>query len=100
MLGIKASNYYLGQVAIIYYRGISMVRNFKFLTPFSKFLIIKLFTHHYNLLLNIVSNSTLIYRDKYSIFLKKITEVLYNIIFYKSLYFLYPSNKILLYAIL
>ena len=60
VLGIKASGHYLGQVeasclyirqvAVIYRRGISVVRNLKFLTPFSKFLTINLFNHHYNLL--------------------------------------------------
>ena len=60
VLGIKASGHYLGQVkasclyvrqvAVMYRRGISVVRNFKFLTPFSEFSIIKLFTHHCNLL--------------------------------------------------
>ena len=53
VLGIKASGYYLRQVkasylyirqvAVIYRRGISVVKNLKFLTPFSKFLIIKAF---------------------------------------------------------
>ena len=60
VLGIKASGHYLGQVkvsylyirqvAVTYRRGISVVRNLKFLTPFSKFLIIKLFNYHCNLL--------------------------------------------------
>ena len=60
MLGIKASGHYLGQVEASYLhirqvavtcrRGTSVVRNLKFLTPFSKFLIIKLFTHYCNLL--------------------------------------------------
>ena len=50
VLKIKISGYYLRQVAVIYYCGTSVVRNLKFLTPFSKFLTIKLFTHHYNLL--------------------------------------------------
>jgi len=53
-----------------------------------------------NLLLNIVSNSASIYRDKYSILLKEVMEVLYNKLVRKSLYFFYPSNKVLLYAIL
>ena len=53
-----------------------------------------------NLLLNIVSNSAPIYRDKYSILLKKITKVLYDIFLYKSLCFLYLFNKVLLYIIL
>ena len=50
VLGIKASGYYLRQVAVMYYCSISMVRNLKFFTPFSIFLTIKLFNHHYNLL--------------------------------------------------
>ena len=60
LLGIKASGHYLGQVeasclhirqvAVTYRRGTSVVRNLKFLTPFSRFLTIKLFTHHCNLL--------------------------------------------------
>ena len=60
VLGIKASGYYLGQVeasclyirqvAVTYYCGTSVVRNLKFLTPFSEFLTIKLFNHHCNLL--------------------------------------------------
>jgi len=53
-----------------------------------------------NLLLNIISNSASIHRDKYSILLKKVMEVLYNKLIYKSLYFLYLSNKVLLYTIL
>jgi hypothetical protein len=53
-----------------------------------------------NMLLNIVSNSASIYRDKYSILLKEVTEVLYNKLVYKSPYFLYLSTKVLLYAIL
>jgi len=59
-----------------------------------------LFFYINNLLLNIVSNSISIYRDKYSVFLKKVTEVLYNILLYKGLCFLYLSNKVLLYVIL
>ena len=60
VLGIKASGYYLGQVkascfyirqvAVTYRHGTSVVRNLKFLTPFSKFLTIKLFNYHCNLL--------------------------------------------------
>ena len=34
VLGIKANGYYIRQVAVIYRRGISVVRNLKFLTPF------------------------------------------------------------------
>jgi len=59
-----------------------------------------LFFYVNNLLLNIISNSASIYRDKYSILLKEVTEVLYNKLIYKSLCFLYPSNKVLLYVIL
>ena len=53
VLGIKASSYYLKQVkanylhikqvAITYHRSTSIVRNLKFLTPFSRFLTIKLY---------------------------------------------------------
>ena len=56
-----------------------------------------LFFYVKNLLLNIISNSTPILRDKYSILLKEVIEVLYNILVYGGLYFLYPSNKVLLY---
>jgi len=58
-----------------------------------------LFFYVNNLLLNIVSNSVSIHRDKYSVLLKEVIEVLYNILLYKGLCFLYPSNKVLLYAI-
>ena len=34
VLGIKASSYYLRQVAVTYYRGTRVVRNLKFLTLF------------------------------------------------------------------
>ena len=40
VLGIKANGYYLRQVAVTYCGGTSVVRNFKFLTPFFVFLII------------------------------------------------------------
>ena len=60
VLGIKASGHYLKQVkasclhirqvAVTCRCGTSVVRNFKFLTPFSKFSTIKLFNHHCNLL--------------------------------------------------
>ena len=50
VLGIKASGYYLRQVVVTYRRGTSVVRNLKFLTPFSVFLIIKLFNYYCNLL--------------------------------------------------
>ena len=53
-----------------------------------------------NLFLNIVFNSAFIYRDKYSILLKEIMEVLYNIFFYKSLCFFCLFNKVLFYIIL
>jgi len=52
-----------------------------------------------NVFLNVVPNTTPIYRDKYSILLKEVTEVLYNIFIYRNLCFLYPSNKVLLYII-
>jgi len=52
-----------------------------------------------NLLLNIISNSVSIYRDKYFVLLKEVMEVLYNILLCKGLCFLYLSNKVLLYAI-
>jgi len=58
-----------------------------------------LFFYINDLLLNIVSNSASIYRDKHSILPKEVTEVLYNKLVCKSLYFLYPSNEVLLYAI-
>jgi len=58
-----------------------------------------LFFYINNLLLNIVSNSASIYRDKHSILLKEVMEVLYNKLVRKSLYFLYLSNKVLLYVI-
>ena len=53
-----------------------------------------------NLLLNIISNSASIYRDKYFILPKELMEVLYNKLIRESLYFLYLSNKVLLYIIL
>ena len=34
VLGIKTNSYYIRQVAVTCRRGISMVRNLKFLTPF------------------------------------------------------------------
>jgi hypothetical protein len=51
-----------------------------------------------NLLLNIISNNTPILKDKNSILPKEVTEVLYNILVYGGLYFLYLSNKVLLYT--
>ena len=59
-----------------------------------------LFFYINNLFLNIISNSVSIYRDKYSILLKEVTEVLYNKLVYKSLYIFYLFNKVLLYIIL
>jgi hypothetical protein len=59
-----------------------------------------LFFYVNNLLLNIISNSTPVLRDKYSILLKKVIEVLYDILIYRGLYFLYLSNKVLLYIFL
>jgi len=58
-----------------------------------------LFFYINNLLLNIISNSASIHRDKYSILLKEVMEVLYNKLICKSLYFLYLSNEVLLYVI-
>ena len=55
-----------------------------------------LFFYVNNILLNIISNNPPIYKDKYSILLKEVMEVLYNILIYRNLYFLYPSNKVLL----
>jgi len=52
-----------------------------------------------NIFLNIVSNNSPIYRDKYSILLKKVMEVLYDIFIYRNLYFLYLFNKVLFYVI-
>jgi len=52
-----------------------------------------------NMLLNIISNNASIYRDKYSILPKEIMEVLYDNLLRESLYFLYLSNKVLLYAV-
>jgi len=53
-----------------------------------------------NMLLNIISNNAPIHRDKYSILPKEIMEVLYNNLLRESLYFLCPSNKVLLHAVL
>jgi hypothetical protein len=53
-----------------------------------------------NLLLNIVSNNAPILKDKNSILLKEVTEVLYDILVYGGLCFLYLSNKVLLYIFL
>jgi hypothetical protein len=57
-----------------------------------------LFFYIKSLLLNIVSNNAPILKDKNSILLKEVTEVPYNILIYGGLYFLYPSNKVLLYT--
>ena len=59
-----------------------------------------LFFYIKNLLLNIISNNAPILRDKYSILLKEVIEVLYDILVYRGLYFLYLSNKVLLYIFL
>jgi hypothetical protein len=59
-----------------------------------------LFFYVKNLLLNIISNNAPILKDKNSILLKEVTEVLYDILIYRGLYFLYPSNKVLLYTFL
>jgi hypothetical protein len=59
-----------------------------------------LFFYVKNLLLNIISNNAPILKDKNSILPKEVTEVLYNILVYRGLYFLYPSNKVLLYTFL
>ena len=40
VLGIKANGYYIRQVAVTCCRGISVVRNLKFFTPFFSFLTI------------------------------------------------------------
>ena len=59
-----------------------------------------LFFYVNNLLLNIVSNNTPILKDKYSILLKEVMEVLYDILIYRGPYLLYLSNKVLLYTFL
>jgi hypothetical protein len=59
-----------------------------------------LFFYIKNLLLNIVSNNAPILKDKNSILLKEVTEVLYDILVYRGLCFLYLSNKVLLYIFL
>ena len=59
-----------------------------------------LFFYINNLLLNIVFNNTSILKDKYSILLKEVMEVLYDIFIYRGLYFLYLFNKVLLYTFL
>ena len=51
-------------------------------------------------LYNSVFNNTPIFKDKYSIFLKEVIKVIYNIFVYKGLYFLYLFNKVLLYTFL
>ena len=59
-----------------------------------------LFFYINNLLLNIIFNNAPILRDKYSILLKEVMEVLYNIFINKGLYFFYLFNKVLLYIFL
>ena len=59
-----------------------------------------LFFYVNNILLDIIFNNSPIYRDKYSILPKKVTEFPYDILIYRNLYFLYLSNKVLLYTIL
>jgi hypothetical protein len=59
-----------------------------------------LFFYVKNLLLNIISNNAPILKDKNSILLKEVTEVLYNILVHGGLYFLYLSNKVLLHTFL
>ena len=59
-----------------------------------------LFFYINNLLLNIIFNNTPIFRDEYSILLKEVMEVPYDILIYRGLYFLYLSNKVLLYIFL
>jgi hypothetical protein len=59
-----------------------------------------LFFYVKNLLLNIVSNNAPILKDKNSILLKEVIEVLYDILIHGGLYFLYLSNKVLLYTFL
>jgi hypothetical protein len=59
-----------------------------------------LFFYVKNLLLNIISNNAPILKDKNSILLKEVTEVLYNILVHGGLYFLCLSNKVLLYIFL
>ena len=59
-----------------------------------------LFFYVKNVLLNVVSNNAPIYRDKYPILTKEVTEVPHDILLYRDLYFLYPPDKVLLYIIL
>jgi hypothetical protein len=54
-----------------------------------------LFFYIKNLLLNIISNITPIYRDKYSFLLKKVSKILNNINITKYLGVGSPSYKIL-----
>ena len=54
-----------------------------------------LFLYVKDLLLNIISNNTPIYRDKYSILLKEVLKILNNIIISKCLGVSSPSYKIL-----
>ena len=62
--------------------------------PFVLFFCVK------NLLLNIIFNNTPILRDKYSILLKEVMEVLYDILVYRGPCLLYLFNKVLLYTFL
>ena len=57
-----------------------------------------LFFYVKNLLLNIIPNNAPILKDKNSILLKEVMEVPYNILVYRGPYFLYLSNKVLLYT--
>jgi len=59
-----------------------------------------LFLYINNLLLNIIFNSTPIYRYKDFILPQEVTKVLYNILLYRSLCSLYLSNKVLPYIVL
>jgi hypothetical protein len=59
-----------------------------------------LFFYVKNLLLNVVFNNAPILKNKNFILLKEVMEVLYNILVYRGLYFLYLSNKVLLYTFL
>ena len=45
-LGIKGNSYYIRQVAVTRRRGISIVKNLKFLTPFFNLKLIKIKQHH------------------------------------------------------
>ena len=47
VLGIKGNGYYIRQVAIMYRRGISVVRNLEFLTPFFNLELIRITISYY-----------------------------------------------------